>query len=653
MHQHEICHRDLKPENLLLKETRKGWLIKIVDFGLSNTFEGGKLLSTACGSPCYAAPEMIAGKKYEGPKIDIWSMGVILFTLVCGYLPFEDANTGVLYKKILACSFSLPKWLSSQLKDLIKRILTVDPRRRYSINDIRRHAWFLTVSDSEIPHDDLLLQDDESIHIETMSALKEAGIECADVTRALASKAYCPLTASYFLMKQKLCSAEVQVAETQSITPIISPDHIDSIISTEVSDPTCTILNPIRIPDPAPDSDTCPEQISISVLTTTKSSCPDQTPIDTVVIELIQEVVESLDLSDLAIQSDSLTDKIKVPVSSTTESTTVILSEQKEVEIQNTAVPVATEKAIDNGNEAYDKTDVIPSASTTSITMTLIEEIAEVATNISECNDLLDVIEILQQTETISIEPLTSSMPDESVVPLLTQDSIIDLIAPANSPVLPIIEELLDAVEDNEVFDIVGTGENIGVEVDADVDVDVEPFFELAAHEPETFDAVAQQTGELSIKLSVKERLISVRVDSARNSVRHRFGALPKLVGALPSRKSPRVQPLSLAAITASLDRTADSTVSVSLMDDVSALTASPQKESVNFKMFTPRNTTNNVSSLLQEPTQHSPRPRPSISALVCKAPDIALRSSTRPPVRGVGRSVGPPPYEVMSRDKR
>lgn len=99
LHQTEVTHRDLKPENLLLKSSADGWLVKIVDFGLSNTHEGGKLLSTACGSPCYAAPEMIAGKKYIGPMADIWSIGVILFALVCGYLPFEDQNTAVLYKK--------------------------------------------------------------------------------------------------------------------------------------------------------------------------------------------------------------------------------------------------------------------------------------------------------------------------------------------------------------------------------------------------------------------------------------------------------------------------------------------------------------------------------------------------------------------------
>ena len=84
-------HRDLKPENLLLDYNHN---IKIVDFGLSNTYKNGESLKTACGSPCYAAPEMIAGKRYHGIQVDIWSCGVILYALLCGYLPFEDANTG-------------------------------------------------------------------------------------------------------------------------------------------------------------------------------------------------------------------------------------------------------------------------------------------------------------------------------------------------------------------------------------------------------------------------------------------------------------------------------------------------------------------------------------------------------------------------------
>lgn len=84
----------MKPENLLLDQNKN---IKIVDFGLSNTYKKSETLVTACGSPCYAAPEMIAGQRYFGSNVDIWSCGVILFALICGYLPFEDPNTTNLY----------------------------------------------------------------------------------------------------------------------------------------------------------------------------------------------------------------------------------------------------------------------------------------------------------------------------------------------------------------------------------------------------------------------------------------------------------------------------------------------------------------------------------------------------------------------------
>jgi len=104
LHKYGVCHRDLKPENLLLEKGSNN--LKIIDFGLSNLYKPpDETLHTACGSPCYAAPEMIAGNAYNGLKIDIWSCGVILYAMLCGYLPFEDPNTEKLYKKILNCDY--------------------------------------------------------------------------------------------------------------------------------------------------------------------------------------------------------------------------------------------------------------------------------------------------------------------------------------------------------------------------------------------------------------------------------------------------------------------------------------------------------------------------------------------------------------------
>ena len=125
IHKLGICHRDLKPENLLVDYDGS---LKVVDLGLSNMYEPGQTLSTACGSPCYAAPEMIAGNRYHGLASDIWSIGVVLYAMMCGYLPFEDQKTSNLYKKILAADYSLPKFLSPDAKDILGKIFQTDPK---------------------------------------------------------------------------------------------------------------------------------------------------------------------------------------------------------------------------------------------------------------------------------------------------------------------------------------------------------------------------------------------------------------------------------------------------------------------------------------------------------------------------------------------
>mmetsp|Transcript_5785 Transcript_5785/g.14063 ORF Transcript_5785/g.14063 Transcript_5785/m.14063 type:complete len:742 (-) Transcript_5785:127-2352(-) len=138
LHRLGVGHRDLKPENLLLDGHRN---VKIVDFGLSNTFRGGQLLQTACGSPCYAAPEMIAGHRYNPEACDVWSCGVILFALVCGYLPFEDPNQSELYRQILSATYELPDFVSPAFQDLVGQVLSKDPKRRLTLQEVRDHPW--------------------------------------------------------------------------------------------------------------------------------------------------------------------------------------------------------------------------------------------------------------------------------------------------------------------------------------------------------------------------------------------------------------------------------------------------------------------------------------------------------------------------------
>ena len=121
-HRHKIVHRDLKPENLLLDANGN---VRIADFGLSNMILDGEFLSTSCGSPNYAAPEVISSKQYAGPEVDVWSCGVILYALLCGSLPFDDTNYSVLFKKIKSGLFSIPKHLTPTSVSLLKKMLEV------------------------------------------------------------------------------------------------------------------------------------------------------------------------------------------------------------------------------------------------------------------------------------------------------------------------------------------------------------------------------------------------------------------------------------------------------------------------------------------------------------------------------------------------
>ena len=142
IHSKGIAHRDLKPENLLLSKNK---ILKIIDFGLSNFYDGTKRLQTPCGSPCYASPEMVKGKRYDGFNIDIWAIGVTLFAMLCGYLPFEDDenDTDVLFNEIIRNKIDYPYFLSKLSLDILQKILVSDPLQRITIDEIKNHPFYL------------------------------------------------------------------------------------------------------------------------------------------------------------------------------------------------------------------------------------------------------------------------------------------------------------------------------------------------------------------------------------------------------------------------------------------------------------------------------------------------------------------------------
>ncbi|KAK8098245.1 Sucrose non-fermenting protein kinase 1 [Apiospora kogelbergensis] len=139
-HRHKVVHRDLKPENLLLDDNLN---VKIADFGLSNIMTDGNFLKTSCGSPNYAAPEVISGKLYAGPEVDVWSCGVILYVLLIGRLPFDDDHIPSLFAKIQRGVFTIPNWCPEDAQKLIRKMLVVNPMHRATIEEIRQDPWFL------------------------------------------------------------------------------------------------------------------------------------------------------------------------------------------------------------------------------------------------------------------------------------------------------------------------------------------------------------------------------------------------------------------------------------------------------------------------------------------------------------------------------
>ncbi|KAF8938283.1 NUAK SNF1-like kinase 1 [Dissophora ornata] len=137
-HENNVVHRDLKPENILLDSERN---VRVADFGFGNNWHKDRHLTTYCGSPFYAAPEMVSGTPYIGPETDVWSLGVILYVLVCGRLPFDASDLPALFAQIKRGNYQKPREGSIDVCSLIHRMLTVDPKRRATLTDVLRSRW--------------------------------------------------------------------------------------------------------------------------------------------------------------------------------------------------------------------------------------------------------------------------------------------------------------------------------------------------------------------------------------------------------------------------------------------------------------------------------------------------------------------------------
>ncbi|KAL0963450.1 hypothetical protein UPYG_G00306540 [Umbra pygmaea] len=217
-HRHHIVHRDLKTENLLLDANMN---IKLADFGFGNFYNAGEPLSTWCGSPPYAAPEVFEGKEYEGPQLDIWSLGVVLYVLVCGSLPFDGPSLPALRQRVTEGRFRIPFFMSQDCENLIRKMLVVDPAKRISVAQIKQHRWML--ADPTAPQQTLSMAlplTDYNSNLgdysePVLGIMQTLGIDRQRTIESLQSSSYNHFSAIYYLLLERVREHRAQQQSRQ------------------------------------------------------------------------------------------------------------------------------------------------------------------------------------------------------------------------------------------------------------------------------------------------------------------------------------------------------------------------------------------------------------------------------------------------------
>eukprot|EP00794_Sanderia_malayensis_P018867 gene18867-20767_t len=208
-HKLHVVHRDLKPENVIFFKSHD--VAKLTDFGFSNSFSPGEKLSTSCGSLAYSAPEILLGDSYEPPAVDVWSLGVILYMMVCGTGPFSHINDSETLTKIMDCKYYVPEHLSTECKRLISRMLVREPSKRATLDSIYHDPWMshvVTEEETEGTAQEPLISDirvTPDLHLMILQRMESGDIAHRDeIQTSLEADNYDHITATYFLIAERL-----------------------------------------------------------------------------------------------------------------------------------------------------------------------------------------------------------------------------------------------------------------------------------------------------------------------------------------------------------------------------------------------------------------------------------------------------------------
>lgn len=207
-HNIDIVHRDLKPQNVLISEDG---MVKIIDFGLATRCRAGTRLKGQCGTKAFYAPEVVHKVDYDGKKADIWSLGVLLYFITTGHLPFRGSTVREVEEKIITGAYKIPTYVSAQLENLIHQMLAIVPEMRPSIEDLEKHPWVMKWEPT-VPHDTNL----DSTIIDTLCDL---GFDATEIRQSLQQKTYDETMATYLIIKEQARKG-LKLGGTTSAKPV-------------------------------------------------------------------------------------------------------------------------------------------------------------------------------------------------------------------------------------------------------------------------------------------------------------------------------------------------------------------------------------------------------------------------------------------------